>query len=378
MRVLIAVDKFKGSLTQTEITEIVSEFLDTKLIDHGSVNIADGGDGSIDAFVRLGWLRKTLTVTGPLANEHQADYAVSRDGKRVALEVAEICGIKYLHGNLDPYRTSSKGLGEAIAQIGPTNYEEMLICVGGSASIDGGMGVLQALTIGISDRRGRKVELGLAGLRNVFAIDSLALARQKRDLFGHCSVRILSDTKLPLLGRNGAALSFGKQKGLSKLGMIRADLALRRWFRIAKKINPQISRTEQGTGSAGGIGFVMHAFFGAKIESGSDFFVNENRVREKLTSEMTLFTGEGRIDATTLSGKTILPLLKIAKERGSKVVLLCGSAEERTLRFLIQNFPIIGVVKLSDSGEETSVLMSRAKEILAEQLNFSYRKRWFQ
>ena len=96
-----------------------------------------------------------------------------------------------------------------------------------------------------------------------------------------------------------------------------------------------------------------------------------------LTEKMTLITGEGRIDSTTLSGKTLLPLLKLARERNSRVLLLCGSADATTLRYLRKEFPIVGVVKLSDSGEGIEVLMNRAREILAEQLDSSYQKRWF-
>ena len=111
MSVLIAVDKFKGSLSQSEIIEVVSNFLSHHQIEHSSVHIADGGDGSIDALTQLRWQRKTMTVSGPLNNEHKADYAVSPEGNRVAVEVAEICGIKYLQGNLRPYLASSRGLG---------------------------------------------------------------------------------------------------------------------------------------------------------------------------------------------------------------------------------------------------------------------------
>lgn len=377
MSVLIAVDKFKGSLSQSEIIEVVSNFLSHHQIEHSSVHIADGGDGSIDALTQLGWQRKTMTVSGPLNNEHKADYAVSPDGNRVAVEVAEICGIKYLQGNLKPYLASSRGVGEALSQILPSNFQEILICVGGSASIDGGMGILQGMGISVLDRNGKSVQPGLAGLEKAFEIDFKTLISKREELFGDSSLKVLSDTSFPLLGIHGAARSFGRQKGLTRFGQIRAELALRRWFRISKEFNPQIEKKKTGTGSAGGIGFAMNTFFGANIESGSDFFVAESRVGKLLTEKMTLITGEGRIDSTTLSGKTLLPLLKLARERNSRVLLLCGSADATTLRYLRKEFPIVGVVKLSNSGEGIEVLMNRAREILAEQLDSSYQKGWF-
>ena len=190
MSVLIAVDKFKGSLSQSEIIEVVSNFLSHHQIEHSSVHIADGGDGSIDALTQLRWQRKTMTVSGPLNNEHKADYAVSPEGNRVAVEVAEICGIKYLQGNLRPYLASSRGLGEALSQILPSNFQETLICVGGSASIDGGMGILQGMGISVLDRNGKSVQPGLAGLEKAFEIDFKTLVSKREELFGDSSLKV--------------------------------------------------------------------------------------------------------------------------------------------------------------------------------------------
>lgn len=376
MSVLIAVDKFKGSLTQSQITTTISKFLTAQGIAHESISIADGGDGSIDALVALGWQRESINVVGPLDNAHQAEYAVSPDKQRVALELAELCGIKYLNGVLKPFAASSSALGQAIRLINPRQFKELLICVGGSASVDGGAGILQGLGIKITDAASRDVEPGLRGLLRTVAIDVAALERIKREVFGECEITVLSDTNLPLLGRSGAVASFGRQKGLSFTQLFIAEFGMRRWFALARRLNYRVNKVEPGTGSAGGVGFALHAFFGAKIRSGSSFFIEESRAQSKLGVADILITGEGRIDDTTLSGKTIFPLLILAKSLHKKVILVCGSAVDSTLRRLKKDYPIIEIVKLSDSGKPLQELLNDAENILTNQLKSSHHERW--
>lgn len=376
MSVLIAVDKFKGSLSQTQISEIVTSFLNSIGIENEAIPLADGGDGSIAALISLGWQRKTITVTGPLDNSHEAAYAVSADGNTVALEVAELCGIKYLNGKTDPWNASSSAVGQAIRVINPSQYKQLLICVGGSASVDGGVGILQALGINVLDGKNKAISGGLKGLIQLRNLDFSAVSDIRKHIFGACQISILSDTENPLLGRKGAVFAFGKQKGLNLLNRIRAELAMRNWFQLCQKNLVNLKFNPKGTGSAGGIGFVFHAFFGAQIISGAEFFLAQSGARERLESSTLLITGEGRIDKTTLSGKGPYPLLKLAKEINLPAVLVCGGVENSTLQKLKQDFLIAGVISLENSGLEKSRLMSDASQVLKQELARNYSKEW--
>ncbi len=376
MSVLIAVDKFKGSLTQSEISEVISEFMSAQGVESSTIPLADGGDGSIAALISLGWQRKTIKVNGPLANEHDADYAISPDGKKVAIEVAELCGIKYLKGRTNPWQASSAAIGAALKVIKPINYEEILVCVGGSASVDGGIGILQALGISVFDDKHNSVSYGLNGLQETVGVDFESVDLLKSNLFGSCKITILSDTKNPLLGSSGAIFAFGKQKGLNSLGRLRAEIAMRRWFKICQRHFPQIKPNTEGTGGAGGIGFIFKTFFDAQVTSGAEFFLTQSKAEEKIQQASLLITGEGRIDKTTLSGKGVHPLLGLAQKHQVPVVLICGSAEAATMRKIKSNFQIIGVVCLADSGLEMSHLMSNASQVLKQELSRKYSRDW--
>lgn len=376
MSVLIAVDKFKGSLSQSQISEIVSTFLDSIGIESAAIPLADGGDGSVAALISLGWQRKTITVVGPLDDSHEAAYAVSADGKTVALEVAELCGIKYLNGKTNPWQASSSAVGQAIKEINPAQYKELLICVGGSASVDGGVGILQALGVNVFNRKTKTVPGGLTGLMQIRDLDFKAASQIRKKIFGDCRVTVLSDTENPLLGSKGAVFAFGKQKGLNLVNRIRAELAMRRWFQLCRKNLADLDCNQKGTGSAGGIGFVFHAFLGAQIISGAQYFLEQSNAAAKLENSTMLITGEGRIDKTTLSGKGPYPLLKMAQQFNIPAVLICGSAEANTLQQLKKDFPIAGVISLENSGLEMSQLMSDASHVLKQELARNYSKEW--
>ncbi len=376
MSVLIAVDKFKGSLTQSQISKVVAEFLSAQGVESTTIPLADGGDGSIAALISLGWQPKTIKVTGPLDNEHDADYAISPDGKRVAIEVAELCGIRYLRGKTNPWQASSAAIGEAIKAVKPANYDELLVCIGGSASVDGGIGILQTLGISVFDFKHKSVSNGLHGLQETVGVDFESVDFVKSNLFGSCKITILSDTKNALLGRNGAIFAFGKQKGLNLLGLLRAEIAMRRWFKICQSNFPQIRPNTEGTGGAGGIGFIFKTFFDAQVTSGAEFFLAHSNAEAKIRPASLLITGEGRIDKTTLSGKGLHPLLELAQKHKVPVVLICGSAESATMRKIKSNFPIIGVVSLAESGLEMSHLMRNASQVLKQELSRKYLKDW--
>jgi glycerate kinase len=377
MSVLIAVDKFKGSLTQVEVSQVVEQALINKGLDSKVIVIADGGDGSIMALEKIGWQLLKVGVTGPVDQQHIAKYAVSPDGKKVALEVAELCGIKLLEGGLAPFQASSHALGEAIIKIKPSEYEELLIFIGGSASVDGGVGALSALGVGLYDAKGLKISPNLSGLMRLKAINSKQLAQIQQNIFQNCKITVLSDTNYRLLGFKGAAMAFGKQKGLGWIDRIRAELALRRFARLISRFNHGKPERTPGSAGAGGIGFAFYSFFAASIESGSNYFYKETDFVNELKDASLLITGEGRIDETTTSGKSIYPLLTAARASQIKCLLICGSADAHTVKGLKKEFPtIVDILQLKDTGLPIKVLMKDAAELLRRELDKIPIERW--
>ena len=376
MSVLLAIDKFKGSLTQAELIDIVGSYLRSQDVNYETILMADGGDGSVDALIHQGWQERTVEVTGPLNNSHVARFAISDDQRRVAIELAELCGIKYLNGRLAPFASSSRAIGEAIVKVGLTKFDELIVCLGGSASVDGGSGLLQSLGIKVVDSRGTDIKPGLAGLITATTIDQTSLYHSLRTYIGNCKIRVLSDTSAPLTGIHGAAFSFGRQKGLSIFGVIRAELALRKWEKIASVCTGTRTTPMPGLGCAGGIGFAFHAFLGAEIESGSEFFIQESGAEDALSRSSIVVTGEGRIDRTSLSGKSIFPVLELARKHNKKVIILCGSADDSTLRHLRLNYPIIEVIQLADFNRPLHQLIRDARVLLTEALKSVPIERW--
>lgn len=375
-KALVLIDKFKGSLTQVEINQVVSRALQELQIQHQSFLMADGGDGSLSVLSSIGWRLHSLTVTGPVENQHEARYATSPDGEILALELSELCGIKYLGGNRSPYESHTRAIGEAIKEVSSQNWRELWLLLGGSASNDGGLGILQGLGIKVLDSKGRAVKSGLSGLQQAASIESSALEKVGSFLNGR-KVVLVSDVSSPLLGRKGALATFGRQKGLGARGQIRGEAAMRRWRRLVDDASRSDKSGNEGAGAAGGVGFLALSFFNAEYRSGASLFLELIGAKEAVDATSTVLTGEGRIDASSLSGKCVLPILEIVRTKNARAILVCGSYDEGVVRQLQGDYPVIGIVALSDSGLKKSDQISRASEILYSQLKLNLKLSWF-
>lgn len=375
-KALVLIDKFKGSLTQVEVNKVVSRALQELQIQHQSFLMADGGDGSLTTLSSIGWRLHSLKVTGPVENQHEAKYATSPDGEILALELSELCGIKYLGGIRSPYESHTRAIGEAIKKVSSQNWSELWLLLGGSASNDGGLGILQGLGIKVFDSKGRVVKSGLNGLQQAASIESSALEKVRSFLNGR-RVVLVADVGSPLLGRNGALATFGRQKGLGARGQLRGEVTMRRWRRLVDDATKSDTSSNPGAGAAGGVGFLAFSFFCAEYRSGASLFLELNGATAAVDSTSTVLTGEGQIDASSLSGKCVLPILEIVRTKNAKAILVCGSYDEGVLKQLQGDYPVIGVVALSDSGLKKSDQISRASEILYSQLKLNLKLSWF-
>ena len=372
---LVLIDKFKGSLSQVEINEVLIKVLKANGVKFKAFQMADGGDGSLAALASLGWQLKELRVTGPLDDEHPAKYALSADGKIAALELSELCGIKLLNGKRAPYQAHTRAIGEAIRKISGEGWSELWLLLGGSASNDGGLGVLQGLGIEVRDARGNSVKSGLSGLAEANQIESDAKLIIEKFLRGR-KVKVITDVSSPLLGRRGAIATFGKQKGLGRAGRMRAEATMRRWRQLVTESTERDESRTAGAGAAGGVGFLALSFLGAEYQAGADTFLKLLGVKEEINAQSLVFTGEGRIDESSLSGKCVLPILELVKSNGAKAILVCGSYDEQVIKRLQSEFPIVEIVALSDSGLPKVEQIAQAKFVLEDELTKKFNPNW--
>lgn len=374
-KALVLIDKFKGSLSQVEINEVLIKVLKANGVKFKAFQMADGGDGSLAALASLGWQLKELRVTGPLDDEHPAKYALSADGKIAALELSELCGIKLLNGKRAPYQAHTRAIGEAIKEISGEGWSELWLLLGGSASNDGGLGVLQGLGVEVRDARGNSVKSGLSGLAEANQIESDAKLIVEKFLRGR-KVKVITDVSSPLLGRRGAIATFGKQKGLGRAGRMRAEAAMRRWRQLVTESTKRDESRTAGAGAAGGVGFLALSFLQAEYQAGADTFLKLLGAKEEINAQSLVFTGEGRIDESSLSGKCVLPILELVKINGAKAILVCGSYDEQVIKRLQSEFPIVEIVALSDSGLPKVEQIAQAKFVLEDELTKKFNPNW--
>ena len=327
MKIVIAPDKFKGSLAADLVAAAIAAGLRAELpaAELVTMPVADGGDGTVDAAVAAGLERVPVTVAGPTGEPVAASYA--RRGGRAVVELACACGLALLPGGRrEPLAASSFGAGQVLAaalEAGATlgaETRQIIFGVGGSASTDGGAGLLQALGARVLDGRGRPLARGGGALRDVAALDLTGLHPGLRD----CSVILATDVTNPLTGPDGAAEVYGPQKGATPAQVSELASGLRRWAAVvAEATGTDWSRTP-GAGAARGVGFAALAVLGAVAQPGITVVLDLVGFEAALDGAALVITGEGSLDAQTLSGKAPAGVARAAARRGIPVIAVAG------------------------------------------------------
>lgn len=321
--VLIAPDKFKGSLTAAQVAAAVARGLAAARPDVSSVElpVADGGDGTLDAAVAAGFLRVPVRVSGPVGNQVESAYAV-RDGVAV-VEMADACGLNRLPGHrLAPMTASSTGLGELIRAALDAGVEQIVLGVGGSASTDGGAGLLTALGARLLDAAGQDLPPGGGALSRLDRVELGGLHPR----LAQTRMVLAGDVDNPLLGPSGAAAMYGPQKGASAVQVQELDGALERWSNaVAAALGRSIrDRDRPGAGAAGGVGFAAIAVLDADSRAGIDLFLELTGFYDQLAGAALVITGEGSLDEQTLRGKAPAGVAAAARRAGLPVVAVAG------------------------------------------------------
>jgi glycerate kinase len=326
MKIVVAPDKFKGSLPATQVAAAIAAGLHAGRpgAEVVTIPVADGGEGTVDAAVAAGFERVPVTAAGPAGDPVRASYA--RRGEVAVVELAGVCGQARLPGGRPaPLTASSFGAGEVLRAALEAGAQRIILGVGGSASTDGGAGLLQALGARVLDTCGEPVRPGGAGLREVAALDLTGLHRAQYP----ADIILAADVDNPLTGPDGAAKVYGPQKGASPAEVAALDAGLRRWAAVvAAAVGRDWSRTP-GAGAAGGVGFAALAVLGATRRPGIELVLDLAGFETALDGADLVITGEGSLDAQSLAGKTPVGVARAAARRGIAVVAVAGRSTLR-------------------------------------------------
>ncbi len=364
MKILIAPDKFKGSLNAREVAENIAKGLRDVLPDAEIeiVPMADGGEGTAEAIceARSGsWLN--CKAHDPIGREIDARYALIEDGKLAVMEMSEAAGMRRLsESERDPVRASTFGVGEMILDTARRGAKEVIIGLGGSATNDGGSGMARALGFKFDYDHDHEQEQGKDRER-LTELVNLSRVEKPRDLKLPKIIAAV-DVQNPLLGENGATRVFGPQKGASKDELNVLERALTRLADVAAKEFGFDYRDKPGAGAAGGLGFGLMTFCGATIRPGFDVVAEAVGLESKMKAVDVVITGEGSLDRQTLEGKTPAGVARLARKLDKKVLAIAGRYEgNRQVRELFDE-----VYELARPGLSEKEQMKRAGELLRE------------
>lgn len=318
MRIAIATDSFKGSLTSLEAAEAIKAGIKgaCRECEVFICPIADGGEGTVRALVTArGGIFRAAEVEGPLGRTIMAEWGII-DGNTAVIEMASAAGITLLgREQYDPVHASTYGVGQLIRNAINEGIRSFIIGLGGSATNDGGAGMLEALGYEFLDEAGNCIPRGAEGLKVLARISCDNVVPELKE----CSFRLLCDVKNPLCGPNGCSKIFGPQKGATEEQIADMDSWLQHYADVAGGDSGAVS-----TGAAGGLGFAFQTFLGAVPERGIDVITDASGLEKVISESDIVITGEGRIDAQTVMGKAPYGVATIAKKYNKKVIAFCG------------------------------------------------------
>lgn len=322
MKVVIAIDSLKGSLSSVDAGNAIKEGVLEVCPDAEVVvkPLADGGEGTIEALVQgMKGTEYKIEVHGPLGKKVTASYGIIEEGEKTAIiEMAQAAGITLVSKQeRNPLYTTTYGVGEIIKDAIHRGCRKFIVGIGGSATNDAGVGMMQALGYKFYDVDGNLLGLGGQILDKIHRIDQTEALKE----LSECSFKVACDVDNLLYGKNGASYIYGPQKGATEEIVKILDNGL---INLSKVVNNTYENTP-GAGAAGGLGYGFMTFLGGKLESGIDIILKEINLEEDIKDADVVVTGEGRLDAQTIMGKAPIGVAKLAKKYSKKVIALGGS-----------------------------------------------------
>lgn len=328
MKIVIAPDSFKESLTAQQVSQAIKVGL-TRVwpeAEYILVPIADGGEGTTQALIDATSGSKVYTtVNDPRGHQIQACYGLLGDGNTAVIEVAEACGLHLIPSEQrDTKSTSSYGVGQLVYHALEHGVNRLIIGLGGSATTDGGSGMLAALGVKFLDLNGEDVTPCGESLLTVHQIDASKLDPR----LSQCEILVACDVDNPLCGDTGAAAFFGPQKGATSEDIILLDKGLYQFGSLTEKISSKSVMNEKGAGAAGGLGAAWLGYTDAQLKPGIEVVLKTVQLKEKLVGADLVITGEGKIDRQTIHGKAPVGVAKVAKENNVPVIAVAGCTSD--------------------------------------------------
>lgn len=327
MKVVIAIDSLKGSLTSMEAGRAIEKGILNVLPETEIVvkPLADGGEGTTEALVEgLGGEMVCVDVHGPLETSVKAWYGWIRQTGTAIMEMAAAAGIILVGKDKRPLDATTYGVGEMIRDAVQKGCRDFIIGIGGSATNDGGIGMLTALGYEFLDAEGREVGIGAGALKDVASVRTDKALPQLKE----CSFKIACDVTNPLCGENGATYIYGPQKGVTEDMREGLDADMANYAAVTKACLGTDFAGSEGAGAAGGLGFAFLSYLNADLKPGIGLVLDAVEMEKAMEGADLVFTGEGRLDYQTAMGKAPVGIAKLAKKHGAKVVALAGAVIE--------------------------------------------------
>ena len=350
--VVIAPDKFKGSLNALAVAEAIARGLRRSAPEVAAVlhPVADGGDGFVAGLLHYGFRRRAAIVSDPLGRPIRAAYAIRQE--TAVIELAAASGMDLLtRSELDPLNCSTYGTGQLIAEAVAQGARYVVMGAGGSATCDGGVGMLCALGARLLDPDGHPLPPEPASLGRVDRVDLSGIAAAVRD----ARIMVASDVTNSLLGNNGAIMVFGPQKGAVPEQLETLELRMQRWADAVERSTGRHRRDHRGSGAAGGSSFALASVFDAAIVPGIELFLDLSEFKQVLTDARLVITGEGRLDEQTLGGKAPLGVCRSAARHGVRTVAVVGSTTLSAQQIRQSGFAGVFTLESVEADEQRSI-----------------------
>ena len=325
MKAVITIDSLKGSLSSIEAGQAIAEGIrkaDAKA-DVVIRPLADGGEGTVEALVcGMNGTLQHVKVTGPLGEPVVCEYGIIDETKTAVIEMSGAAGITLVpDAKRNPLYTTTYGVGEVIRDAIEKGCRRFIVGIGGSATNDGGIGMLQALGYGFLNKDGEQVPFGAIGLKELETITDTYVLPE----LAECEFKIACDVTNPLCGENGCSAVYGPQKGANPSMIMEMDKWLRYYAALSREKFPKANLNEPGTGAAGGLGFAFLTFTNAVLESGIKIVLEETKLESFVKDADVVVTGEGRLDFQTAMGKAPVGVAGLAKKFDIPVLAFAGS-----------------------------------------------------
>ncbi|GAB6117973.1 glycerate kinase [Thermoanaerobacter brockii subsp. lactiethylicus] len=366
MKILIAPDKFKESLSALKVADSIEKGI-LKVFPKAvieKVPMADGGEGTVESLVNAtgGKIIKT-NVKDPLFRDIESFYGILGDGETAVIEMAAASGLYLLKDyERNPMITTTYGTGQLIKDALDKGCRNFIIAVGGSATNDGGAGMATALGVKFYDKDGREIGLGGGALSKIYSIDTSNLDYRLKE----CRFIVACDVANPLIGENGASRVYGPQKGATKEMVKVLDKNLEHYGKLLEKYFNKRIIDVPGSGAAGGLGAGLMAFLNAQLKSGIEIIIEALKLEEKIKEADIVISGEGKVDFQTAFGKTISGIAKLCKKHNKPLIVIAGTVEDIEKLYEIGVSSVFSIMEkpmsLEDAIKNAPTLLEKSAE----------------